>query len=109
MPIISNTGRRALNVKFLIWSFYAILMAGSITMIYPFMLMVSGTTKSSADTPDSVMVPKFLYNEKALYQKDSEAFFNEYLQMMQAIYDSGVSSFRFAEIPKNCNKKFTFW
>jgi len=106
MPIISNTGRRALNVKFLIWSFYAILMAGSVTMIYPFMLMVSGTTKSSVDTPDSVMIPKFLYSEEALYKKDSEAFFNEYLQLMQAVYDTGASSFRFAEIPKNYNEKF---
>lgn len=106
MPIISKTGRNSLNVKLLIWSFYAILMLGSVTMLYPFMLMVSGTTKSSIDTPDSAMVPTFLYNEEALYRKDTEAFFNESLQMMQAVYDTGAGSFRHIALPGKGNEKF---
>ena len=53
MPIISAIGHRSLRVRLLIWSIYALLLGGSSTMVYPFLLLLAGTTKSSGDTPDS--------------------------------------------------------
>ena len=47
MPIISIIGRRSIRVRLLIWTIYGLLAAGATTMIYPFLLMLSGSTKSS--------------------------------------------------------------
>ena len=69
MPIISTVGRRALSVRLLIWTIYGLLLFGATTMIYPFLLMVAGSTKSSVDTTRSTLVPTFLRSDADLYHK----------------------------------------
>ena len=55
MPIISTIGRRSLQVRLLVWTIYGLLIIGATTMIYPFLLMLSGSTKSSVDSPTADM------------------------------------------------------
>lgn len=103
MGIISKIGRRSLTVRLLIWSVYFGLTVGAVTMLYPFALMVAGSTKSSVDTPDARIIPRYLVNREALYQKYVSSLFNESLQNMQVSYGLAQSSFRTLEEPADYN------
>jgi ABC-type glycerol-3-phosphate transport system permease component len=106
MPIISTVGRRALSVRLLVWTIYGLLLFGSTTMIYPFLLMVAGSTKSSVDTTQSTLIPLFLRSELELYRKHVEALFNEHLLMMKNAYHSRASSFRTLSPPDDPKVEF---
>ena len=107
MPIISTVGRRALSVRLLIWTIYGLLLFGATTMIYPFLLMVAGSTKRSVDTPHSTLVPTFLRSDADLYRKHVEGLFNEHLLMMKNAYHSRTGSFRTLEPPSRPNGRAT--
>lgn len=104
MAIISTIGRKAPSVRILIGSIYLTLSLGAITMIYPFLLMLSGTTKSNVDSPEASIIPQFLTNNNALYAKDAEAFFNESLTSYTSSTYNIVPSFRDALPKKSLNK-----
>lgn len=103
MPIISVIGRRSIRVRLLIWTIYGLLVVGATTMIYPFVLMLAGSTKSSVDSPTSNMIPNFMVNEVDLYRKYVEALFNEHLEVTKNVYQSNSASFRTLELPSDPN------
>ncbi len=105
MPIISKIGKRSFHTSLLIAGMYAILFVGSVTMVYPFLLLVSGSTKSAVDTPDSYVVPPFLYDETQLYRKHMEGFFNETTEAMRSCYQIEVPGFRMLELKKSPNPR----
>ena len=104
MAIISTIGRKALSVRILLGSIYLVLAIGAVSMIYPFLLMISGATKSNVDTPDTALIPKFLTDDNALYAKDAEAFFNESLTAYTSSTYNIVPSFRDAVPAPSLNK-----
>lgn len=106
MPIISKIGKKSAKTTLLITTMYAVLIAGSVSMVYPFLLLVSGSTKSAVDTPDSYVIPPFFYDETQLYRKHMEGFFNETAETMRSCYQIEVPAFRMLEIPKAANAKF---
>jgi len=103
MGIISTIGRKSLRVRLLIWSVYVGLTVGSVTMLYPFALMVAGSTKSSVDSADSRIIPLYLVNQKALYRKFVGSLFNESLENMQVSYGVSLPSFNTLEEPTDFN------
>ena len=105
MPIISKIGRRSLKTRFLIGSIYAVLTAGALTMIYPFLLLIAGSTKSGVDTPQSQIIPAFLRNSTALYRKYIEAYFNESSGTFGNIALEDKPFFESAVPPKKLNPK----
>ncbi len=105
MPIISTIGRRAFKVRLLIGFIYTTLAIGAISMVYPFLLMIAGSTKSAVDTPESKIIPEFIYNDAALYKKHIEGFYNESLQMLHIAQNVDTPSFRKAIPPVSTNSK----
>jgi multiple sugar transport system permease protein len=103
MPIISKIGRRSPKVRFLIGSIYLVLIVGGVSMVYPFLLMVAGSTKSAMDVADSDAIPRFLVEDGALYRKHIEGLFNESFDQMQIAYDTTALSFRTLERPTALN------
>ena len=104
MPIISEIGRRSLKVRLLIGSIYILLIIGSITMVHPFILMIAGSTKSAVDTPEAKLIPEFIINDEALYQKETEALFNDDFRIMKQVYHTeDFISFRMMSIPTASN------
>lgn len=99
MPIISRIGRKNWNVRLLLGGIYVALIAGAASMVYPFLLMISGSTKSAVDAAETRLIPPFLVDEAALYQKYAEALFNESLNVMQAVYNSDATSFGSLRMP----------
>ncbi|MDD4736792.1 MAG: hypothetical protein PHP44_11890, partial [Kiritimatiellae bacterium] len=94
MPILAKTGRKTPQVISLLLLLYALLLTGAVSMIYPFLLMVAGSAKSGVDAQSSEIIPAFLHDDDALFQKYAEGFFNESLQMMQVALQTNTPSFR---------------
>ena len=99
MPILSRIGRRHPRMRALHAAMYAVLIAGAATMVYPFLLMVAGSTRSAVDVHETAVVPRFLYDRDALYRKHLEGLFNERLSFLQTAYDTDTPGFGEAAIP----------
>ena len=105
MAIISQIGRRSPGVRLLVGAIYAVLLLGTVTMIYPFLIMVSGSTKSAVDIKDVDIIPAFLRNDGALYRKYIEGLFNESVEVMNNTYDSSIPSFELVRAPDQPNRQ----
>lgn len=69
MPLLPQVGRRSRKNRLLISSIYTVLLLGSVTMVYPFLMMVSSSFTSHIDYADFVLVPEYLVNENRLMMK----------------------------------------
>ncbi len=107
MAIISQIGRRHWRTRVLISAMYIALIAGAVSMVYPFLLMLSGSTKSAADAPTHRILPAFLLHRDALYQKTTEALFNETLSLMFSAYPNPPQSFTYLTEPANAPEALT--
>jgi len=101
MPIISVIGRKSLKTRALVAVIYALLIGGGVTMVYPFLLMIAGSTKSTIDSPEAEVVPGFLANDTGLWRKFSETWFNESSMVMRSSWNTPGESFRTVEVPQN--------
>lgn len=106
MPIISKVGRRSIKGRLLAVCIVLALLLGSLTMVYPFLLMIAGSTKSAVDQRDVVLIPEYLRDDEALYRKHIEGLFNESPASMNIAYDCDDPSFERLHTPTHPNKKF---
>ncbi|MBI4026871.1 MAG: carbohydrate ABC transporter permease [Verrucomicrobia bacterium] len=72
MPILSPIQRRSPRGRLLITTMYTLLVVGAAWMVYPFLLMLSGSLKSDVDIRQFDVVPRFLYDDAALFRKFEE-------------------------------------
>lgn len=87
MPIISKGGRKSFKIRLIFTGIYAILIAGTITMVYPFMLMLSSSVTSPFDFDDLKTVPKYLTSDDALIKKHLYAKYGRvYFRQLSVIY-----------------------
>jgi ABC-type glycerol-3-phosphate transport system permease component len=93
MPIIGKVGRRSLRVRILNISIHLVLILGGITMIYPFLIMVSGSFKSEVDGRRFSIYPEFFTDNDILWQKFVESRYSEYGPQMIESYYSRFASF----------------
>lgn len=73
MPIISNIGRRSSKIRIVFALMFTLLILGSATMVYPFLLMFSGSFKSEVDCQGLSVIPQYWYDNDLLYKKYVEA------------------------------------
>ncbi|MDT8389878.1 MAG: carbohydrate ABC transporter permease, partial [Lentisphaeria bacterium] len=99
MSIISKIGRRHPRVRALYVGMYTFLILGALTMVYPFMLMISGSTKSNVDIKYFDIVPRFLYDDLWLHRKHQEALFNESVNARDTAYETDDTAFDFVDLP----------
>lgn len=93
MSIISTIGRKQPKVRGLFFGMYLFLVIGGATMVYPFLLMISGSTKSAMDIRHFDMVPRFLHDRDWMAAKHLEGLFNESLTDMNYTYDGEAFAF----------------
>lgn len=89
----------------LLGGLYLLLGCGAITMIYPFLVMLAGSTKSGADAGEQRVIPSFLSDDAALYRKHIEGLFDENPVALQTVYGAGVSSFERLTPPGEPNRE----
>lgn len=93
MGMISKVGRRRLRVRLMLWAITLVLIAGSLTMLYPFALMLSGSTKSAADLSENRVIPGFLTDRDVLWAKHAEGLFNESAMQMRSAWETDAPEF----------------
>ncbi len=76
MPIIGNVERKYWKTKVLNAAIHFVLLLGAVTMIYPLLIMLSGSFKSSVDFNDFSILPEFLYKDELLFQKYLDSKYN---------------------------------
>ncbi len=105
MSIIGKVGRNSKRIRILNLSIHIVLLIGAITMIYPFLLMISFSFKSNVDSTSLELIPAFIYNEEALYKKYIESRYNEESSRLMDNYPASWISFSEVTLPKKANEK----
>ncbi len=90
MPIISKVGKRSTKVRLVYGVIFLILTIGTVTMLYPFMLMLSGSFKSEADINRVTLWPKYWFDDLALFQKYAESKYNVLLENVEMAWGEYV-------------------
>jgi len=104
MGMVARVGRKRWTTRLLLMSFTLLLFLGALTMLYPFGLMLTGSTKSTVDLRERQLLPSFLVNRDALWRKHIEGLFNESLVLMRCTYNNSATSFERAPAAKVPNR-----
>jgi len=99
MPLISPVGRKAMSVRLLTGAIYVILVTGAFSMVYPFLLMVSGSFKTNVDKNDFDVFPAFLHDDVVLYRKHLECKYNNSITTCNTVNRRKEYEFRTIEPP----------
>ncbi|WP_309385996.1 carbohydrate ABC transporter permease [Cerasicoccus frondis] len=99
MPIISQQASRSPKGRLAHAAILLALTLGSITILYPFALMVSGSLKSEMDESDLNLIPKYLYQQSELYQKFLETKYAQRIDLLNQSHLSNHLKFRQAPSP----------
>jgi ABC-type glycerol-3-phosphate transport system permease component len=105
MPIISVVGRKQRKIRLLIGALYVILTLGALTMVYPFLLMVSTSFTSPVDQNEFRLIPRYLRDDAMLYRKYVEAKYNEDIVKYDAWFSTDYGTFEELDVPKDVNRK----
>lgn len=98
MPVISRIGRRDWKVRFVVWGIYTLLTLGAISMIYPFLLMLSGSVKSDADYQQVSVLPRYLLDDDVLWMKYVESKYGHVGEAEKA-YRISIGTWRKIAVP----------
>ena len=96
MSIILQTEKKTLATRVIYTIMYIVLAIGALSMIYPFLLMVSGSMKSRIDENEFNIVPTYLHDDQMLFKKQLESKYNENLQLY--LQSNSEQSFNFRNI-----------
>lgn len=104
MSIFLKSERKDPKVIALLIIIYFILSAGALTMIYPFLLMISGSLKGKLDAYEFDVVPKFLVKDDVLFKRYVEHKYNEKIDEYQIANREFVRIFKSVEPPTKINE-----
>ncbi len=90
MPIISKIGSRSWSVRLVYGAIFAVLIFGALSMLYPVMLMLSGSLKSETDIMRITPWPDYLFNDETLVAKYVESKYNVIIQNAQVAWRQSV-------------------
>lgn len=86
MAIIPKVGRKSLKLRLVIAMLYLVLTAGAVTMVYPFLLMLSSSITSGADVNSYRIIPRYIYNDEALFPKYAEDRYAGDIELINQYY-----------------------
>ncbi len=95
MPVIPVIGRKTAKIRLLITVMHILLIAGCITILYPFCIMISGSVKSLVDADNLDAFPEYIYSDKTQFAKFEEARYSE-LKIASAAY--GINFLKFDQL-----------
>ncbi len=99
MPIISRAETRNFRGKLLHLGMILVLTLGGVSMIYPFLLMLSGSMRSEMDSSSLGLIPSFLTSEKSLYRKFLEAKYDQSVSLLNQNTHQHAYTFKDARVP----------
>ena len=99
MPIIGTVGRKSLKIRVLNALIHLVLILGATTMIYPMLLMLSGSVKSNVDKNEMNPIPPYFMNQEILFRKYVESKYNEKIALSRMAHRKNYFSFENVEEP----------
>jgi len=93
MPIISQIRKGSRWLKVQVFFIYLVLILGAVTMVYPFLVMVSGSFKSVVDSTDFDIVPAYFYDDQMLLKKYVEARYDGNILFCNSSTGAGIMNF----------------
>jgi multiple sugar transport system permease protein len=109
MPVILPSEKRKLRSRLVYLVLYASLAVGSLSMVYPFLLMASGSFKSRVDVQDLDLVPRFIHDETVLFRKYVEAKYSERIVEYRSATGDDARNFRAVALPDANSALATDW
>ena len=97
MSFFSPTTARSLPVRTLIGGIYALLILGGITMVVPFLVMITGSVEPRAKAEGINFFPPYLANKDALWSCYVETKYHGQASLLRMAW--GDSDLAFLEIP----------
>ena len=88
MPLVPTVGRRTAKMRVCIAAMYLILSLGAVSVVYPFLLMLSTSITSSPDTNEFRVVPRYLSSDDVLFAKFVDDKYAGDLDVVNGTYDS---------------------
>lgn len=85
----SPVAERSLKVRALYLSFYGLLAAGSVTMVIPFVIMLSGSAEPGVRFADARFFPAYLVSDRALWDRMIEAKYRNDSDLLRMAWDDG--------------------
>ena len=104
MSIFLKSERKDSKVILLLSIIYIFLSIGALTMIYPLLLMLSGSVKGKLDAYEFDVIPKFLVNDDVLYKRYTEQKYNEKVDEYQVANKEFIRIFKKVEPPSQINE-----
>lgn len=98
MPMLNRVGQKSWGTRCVVWSMYAILLIGAVSMIYPLLLMLSYSVKSQADFAYATPLPRYLYDDHMLWVKYLESKYGLLVEAEKAHHE-GYGSYRLVTPP----------
>lgn len=96
MPIISPVESKSPKGRLLHLAIIIALSIGAVTMIYPFVVMLSGSVRSEMDGAELNLVPAFWHDDAVLYAKFLETKYNQDITSLTRVH--GRAYFEFAAV-----------
>lgn len=99
MSVLTKMERKTFKGRLFLGGVFLALTLGGITMIYPFLLMVSGAVRSEMDSSNMNLVPAYFYDTTVLTRKFLERKYNYDVAEMNRHRPYRDISFSLADIP----------
>ena len=99
MPVILPSEKRQFRSRLVYFVLYVSLALGSLSMVYPFLLMASGSFKSRVDVQDLDLVPRFIHDDTMLFRKYVEAKYSERIVEYRSATGDDARNFRAVSLP----------
>lgn len=106
MPIISKVGRKTPKIRILNFLIHFVLILGAVTMIFPFLMMISSSFSSSVDSKQFSLYPIFWFDKDLQFRKYVAVRYNEESAQMITQYKNQYRSFDEIYLSKNYSASF---
>jgi multiple sugar transport system permease protein len=107
MPVLTKVEAKSTRGRLFQTGVFLALFVGGATMVYPFLLMLSGSMRSDMDVTEMDLVPDFLTDNTILVRKFLETKYDYDTILMNRFRQTRDYSFRQAEIPGPANIPLT--
>ncbi|MGQ9454813.1 MAG: ABC transporter permease subunit [Armatimonadota bacterium] len=87
-------------MRLVIAGLYVALSAGAVTMVYPFLLMLASSITSGADVNSYMIIPRYLYDDDALFPKYAEDRYAGDIELINQYYKTSFAKIEEIKPPK---------
>lgn len=108
MGLLPATGHRSPAQRLIRAFILLVLSVGGLTMALPFLIMISGATRTGVDAHSYELLPRFLTDDTALFQKYIEAAYNESPSQLRAAWEEDIDTFSQIQLLTSFNEEEVF-